>query len=158
MMLCLWSNAKPQTDLANILALEYDPSRDLMIQESILHHLTRKGFQGVSVSQPDLCSKEPTRVLMRQMMGAFFQYEKAMIISKLKGARERVKAKNGVCDGRKPFGHYPNEQAILERMTKLRSSGMAYPDIAVELNGDGMKPRRGGLWHAGVIHRILSVQ
>ena len=113
----------------------------------ILH----QGFQLVSVSQPDLCCNEPVRVLMRQMMGAFFQYEKTMIVAKLKGARERVKAKDGHCEGRKAFGHYPGEQSILERMAELRSSGMAYADIAVELNGDGMKPRSGGQWHAGVI-------
>ena len=57
-------------------------ARDLMVQEWILHDLTRKGWQLVSVDQPDLCSNEPSRVLMRQMMGAFFQYEKAMIVAK----------------------------------------------------------------------------
>jgi len=131
-------------------------ARDLMIQESILHDLTRKGWQLVSVDQPDLCSNEPSRVLMRQMMGAFYQYEKAMIVAKLRGARERMKAKQGRCEGRKPYGYYPGEQAILDRMRELRAAGVSYADIATELNGDGIKPRSGDLWHAGVIHRMLA--
>ena len=109
-------------------------ARDLMVQESILHDLTRKGFQLVSVDQPDLCSDEPSRVLMRQMMGAFYQYEKAMIVAKLRGARERMKAAQGFCEGRKKFGFYPGEQAILDRMRELRKAGMAYADIATELD------------------------
>jgi len=79
-----------------------------------------------------------------------------MIVAKLAGARARMRAKEG-CEGRKAFGYYPGEQAILGRMRELRAAGMAYQEIATELNGDGIKPRSGGLWHAGVIHRILAV-
>jgi DNA invertase Pin-like site-specific DNA recombinase len=133
-------------------------ARDLMIQEAILHDLNRKGFQLVSVEQPDLCCNEPQRVFMRQVMGAFFQYEKSMIVSKLAGARSRMRAKEGRCEGRKPFGHYPGEEGVLNRMKELRNAGMTYLDIATELNGDGIKPRKGELWHVGVIHRILQAQ
>jgi len=94
-----------------VLVESLDPlARDLMMRESVLHDLTRKGYHLVSyhlvsVSQPDLCSNEPTRVLVRQMMGAFFQYEKSMSVAKLRGARERIKTKHGHREGRKPFGH-----------------------------------------------------
>ena len=47
---------------------------------------------------------DPARVLMRQMVGALAQYEKATIVMKLRGARERKRAKTGRCEGRKPFG------------------------------------------------------
>jgi DNA invertase Pin-like site-specific DNA recombinase len=88
-------------------------ARDLMIQESILHDLKRNGFELISVTEPDLCSDDPSRKLMRQIMGAFHEYEKAMIVIKLRGARQRTKAKSGACEGRKPYGHYAGEQEIL---------------------------------------------
>jgi len=49
-------------------------ARDLMIQESILHDLKRNGFELVSVAKPDLCNEDPSRKLMRQIMGAFHEY------------------------------------------------------------------------------------
>ncbi len=58
-------------------------ARDLMVSESILADFQRKGVTVVSVAEPDLCSSEPTRILMRQMMSAFAQYEKSMIVAKL---------------------------------------------------------------------------
>src|ERR1700733_13200864 len=65
-------------------------ARDLMGQESIIADFQRKGLTIVSVAEPDLCSDDPSRVLMRQILGAFFQYEKTMIVLKLRGARVRM--------------------------------------------------------------------
>src|ERR1017187_9517336 len=45
-------------------------ARDLMIQESILHDMKRNGFVLVSAQEPDLCSDDPSRKFMRQVMGA----------------------------------------------------------------------------------------
>jgi DNA invertase Pin-like site-specific DNA recombinase len=125
-------------------------ARDLMIQESIIHDLKRHGFEIVSVVEPDLCGDDPSRKLMRQIMGAFHEYEKTMLVCKLHGARQRMKAKTGACEGRKPYGHYPGEQPVLDRMTALRTSGSTYEAIASTLNGEGVKPRnQAAKWHAG---------
>jgi len=51
-----------------------------------------------------LFSDDPTRKLMRQMMGAIADYEKSMIVLKLRGAPARKKARTGRCEGRKPMG------------------------------------------------------
>ena len=131
-------------------------ARDLMIQESILGDFKRKGFELVSVTEPDLLSDEPMRALMRQMLGAFAEYERKMIVAKLRGARQRKKAAVGRCEGRKPYGHYPGETAVLERMHSLRTSGVAYDKIAETLNAEGLKPRAGEHWYAGVVHRMLK--
>jgi DNA invertase Pin-like site-specific DNA recombinase len=137
-------------------------ARDLMVQETIIGDLRKRGFDLVSVMEPDLLQTDPTRVLMRQIFGAIAQYEKAMIVAKLRGSRERAKARDGHCEGRKPYGHYPNEQAALHRMQQLRQDGTAFDKIAEALNAEGFRPRttrRMGeecRWHAGVVHRILS--
>lgn len=80
-------------------------ARDLMVQESIVADLKRAGFELISVSEPDLCSSDPTRVLMRQMMGAFSQYEKTTIVYKLRAARQRKRKEAGRCEGRKLLEH-----------------------------------------------------
>jgi DNA invertase Pin-like site-specific DNA recombinase len=130
-------------------------ARDLLVQESIIADLKRNGFEVISVAEPDLCGDDPSRVLMRQVLGAFAQYEKAMIVSKLRGARQRMKAKTGRCEGRLPFGTTPTEAVVLRRMRCLRKSGLSYRAIAAVLEGEGLKPRNATMWNPIVINRIL---
>ncbi|MFL6448702.1 MAG: recombinase family protein [Bryobacteraceae bacterium] len=131
-------------------------ARDLMVQETIIGDLRKRGYDLVSVTEPDLLQRDPTRVLMRQVFGAIAQYEKAMIVAKLRGARERVKAKHGRCEGRKPFGHFEGEPETLKRMRELRSEGLGFDRIAERLNTEGFKGRSGGRWHGLVVNRILG--
>jgi hypothetical protein len=93
---------------------------------------------------------------MRQMMGAFFQYEKSSLVAKLRGARQRIRNRAGHCEGRKPYGYRPEEQPILERMKALRASGMAVDTIAATLNDEGIKSRSGLLWYGSTINRIVK--
>lgn len=137
-------------------------ARDLMIQESIVGDMRRKGIELVSVTEPDLLKDEPMRALMRQMLGAFSEYERKMIVSKLKGARERARVKHGRCEGRKPYGHFPGEQVALEQMRRFRADGLAWNTVADRMNELGVKPRtatRAGAvckWHATSVQRILT--
>jgi DNA invertase Pin-like site-specific DNA recombinase len=62
-------------------------ARDLMVQETIIADLRRNGFELISVAEPDLMATDPTRILMRQLMGAVAQYDKSQIVLKLRGAR-----------------------------------------------------------------------
>ena len=57
--------------------------------------LERKGLSIISVNEPDLCSEDSSCVLMRQMLGAFFQCEKTLLVAKLgalESGRERQRA------------------------------------------------------------------
>ncbi len=130
-------------------------ARDLMVQESVITDFQRKELKLVSVSEPDLCSDDPSRILMRQMLGAFFQYEKTLLVAKLRGARQRVKAQNGRCEGRKPYGARQGELTVIERIKALRLTGMAVDKIADQLNAEGIKPRAGVCWHATSVRRVL---
>src|SRR5208337_2055732 len=129
-------------------------ARDLMVQESIIADFKRKGLELVSVNEPDLCSEDPSRILMRQMLGAFFQYEKTLLVAKLKGARTRQKAATGRCEGRKPYGHRPGESAVVERILALRAAGTAIDTIAEKLNAEGVKPRSGGQWYGSTVRNV----
>jgi DNA invertase Pin-like site-specific DNA recombinase len=133
-------------------------ARDLMVQETIIADLRKGGFEIFSVEEPDLCIDNPSRVLVRQIFGAIAQYEKDMIVLKLSGARARKRAKEGRCEGRKPYGYFEGEQQVVSRMKIMRTEGLAYDKIAETLNREGRRPRRGQRWHAGVVHRILTAK
>lgn len=62
-------------------------ARDLMMQETIIGDLRKHGFELVSVAEPDLMANDPTRILVRQMMGAVAQYQKSQIVLRLRGAK-----------------------------------------------------------------------
>ncbi|HVZ18814.1 MAG TPA: recombinase family protein [Terriglobales bacterium] len=131
-------------------------ARDLMIQETAIADLRKNGFTLISVAEPDLMASDPTRVLMRQLMGAVAQYDKSQIVAKLRGARQRTKAKTGRCEGRKPFGYYEDEAKVIERMRALRASGLGFDRIAAALNAEKLATRSGSPWHGVVVNRILT--
>jgi DNA invertase Pin-like site-specific DNA recombinase len=65
-------------------------ARDLMIQETIIGDMRKRGLELISVHEPDLLQDDPTRTLLRQMIGAIARYEKTMLVLKLRGARNRI--------------------------------------------------------------------
>jgi DNA invertase Pin-like site-specific DNA recombinase len=130
-------------------------ARDLLVQESIIADFKRKQLELVSVSEPDLCGDDPSRVLMRQMMGAFFQYEKTLLVAKLKGARKRMRETEGSCEGRKAYGDRPGERETIKIILELRKSGAAMDTIALTLNARGIKSRTGGKWYGSAVRNVL---
>lgn len=131
-------------------------ARDLMIQEQYIATITKHGWTLISTAEPDLCSDEPTRVMMRQILGSVAQYDKSMIVAKLRGARERQRAKTGRCEGRKPYGFREGEQAVIERMDELAKQGLNYTHIAERLNDEGFHTRSGKHWFPATVRRILA--
>jgi DNA invertase Pin-like site-specific DNA recombinase len=132
-------------------------ARDLMIQETIIGDLHKRGFELVSVAEPDLCKADPTRTLLRQMMGAIAQYEKTMIVLKLRAARQRARVSDSTWrEGRKPFGSRPGEQTTIARMKALHGQGLSLLRIAEQLQREGLKPRAADHWQAATIARILK--
>jgi DNA invertase Pin-like site-specific DNA recombinase len=127
-----------------------------MVQEATIADLRKHGFGVISVAEPDLMENDPSRKAFRQMMGVFAEYEKDTIVAKLRGARLRMRAKEGRCEGRKPYGFYDGEEAVIERMTALRATGLGFDRVAVQLNTEGLKTRTGARWHGLVVNRILT--
>lgn len=133
-------------------------ARDLLVQEHIVADLRKRDVVLVSTLEPDLGSTEPTRVLIRQMIGAVAQYDKSMTVLKLRGSRQRKKAASGRCEGQKPYGHYPNEVGVLAEMKRLEECGLTLDRIAKDLTEAGMMARSGKPWHPHVVGRILRAQ
>ena len=131
-------------------------ARDLMVQETIIADLRKNGFDLISVLEPDLMQDDPSRKMMRQIFGAVAKYEKSMVVLKLRGARLRAKAKNGRCEGAKPYGEFPGEAQLLERMKAMHEAGVGFDRIAHALNAEGIRPRRGARWWGRTVNNILA--
>jgi DNA invertase Pin-like site-specific DNA recombinase len=132
-------------------------ARDLMLQESIITDFKRNGFELISTCEPDLCSADPSRVLMRQIMGSFAEYERKMLTQKLQGARARARVKRpDYREGRKTFGQRAGEQDTIKRVMELHQSGANLSVIARTLAQEGRKTRTGGGWYAKTVSDIIK--
>jgi DNA invertase Pin-like site-specific DNA recombinase len=132
-------------------------SRHLITQETCIQDFAKQGFTLLSAdpAEFDLMANDPSRVLVRQIFGAIAQYDKALLVAKLKGARLRRKAAGERMEGQRPFGSRDGEEAIIARLAALRGEGYAYDRIAAILNAEGIKARH-GRWHATSVKRVLS--
>ncbi len=131
-------------------------ARDLMVQEVIIADLKSRRITLISAVEPDLCIDDPTRKLMRQIMGAIAEYDKTMLVSKMRGARERKRGRGERCEGRKPYGTRPNEQLTLGLIRQLNSANMNPTSIANYLNKRNLLTRSGTTWHPFTVARILK--
>jgi len=93
-------------------------ARDLMVQENILHDMNKHGVSVLSATDGDLLEDDPTRKLVRQVLGAIAEYDKTMLVLKLKAARDRKKARDGKCEGRKSY--HETNQILLAEIKRLR--------------------------------------
>jgi DNA invertase Pin-like site-specific DNA recombinase len=130
-------------------------ARDLMVQETLISEFRKHSFELLSTCEPDLCDNDPSRILMRQIFGAVAQYDKGMVVLKLRAARMRMKAKTGRCEGRKSFGSTPTEQATVKRMRELAKQGLTYSAIAIQLNVEKRPTQTGSVWFPTTISRTL---
>ena len=151
-------------------------ARSIMIQETIIADFKNNGIvlYSATLGEDDLCGDDPTRVLMRQILACFFDYERKMIIGKLKAARSRIKGEgrkpgqknyspdpvlNCNAEGRKPYGQKPGEEPIRQRMIDMRAQGTYYEEIANTFNSEGVPCRmahKGKKWSASTIQKILT--
>lgn len=134
-------------------------ARDLMVSEVILGQFRRLGVQVIAAdSGTDLTVQDgdPTRTLIRQVLAAVAQFEKAILVLKLRAARDRVRARTGRCEGPKP---YASEVVALIRELRRKPRGQPRPslaDVAGELNRRAVPTKGGKPWARGTVHAILK--
>jgi len=107
-------------------------ARDLIVQETGWRFLQDKGIELIAVDSPEaFVSDTPTAVLIRQVLGAVSQFEKASVVAKLKAARGRKKAQTGKCEGRKSYAETHPE--MVQDAQEMRRQGMTLQQIAARL-------------------------
>jgi DNA invertase Pin-like site-specific DNA recombinase len=132
-------------------------ARDLMVQEIGYARLKELGVELIAVDSPQaFLDNTPTAKLMRQMLGAIAEFDKAMTVAKLRGARQRKKALTGRCEGKKPLSLTNPVAAALAR--SLRGGDGRRPtlrEIAGLLAAAGHMAATGKPYAASVVARML---
>jgi len=144
-------------------------ARDLMLQENMLANVQLLGGELVSIDEPDLCDGDPTRKLFRQIKGAISEYEKNMIVARLRAGRRRKVRNGGYAGGWLPYGYVVQGEGtsakpavetagmtIVRRVFAAYARGASMKSIADTLNRQQVPTARGGRWAQATVRAILT--
>jgi len=136
-------------------------ARDLAVQITGHDLLKERGFELVPVDSPNHFLEEtPTAVMVRQILGAVAQFEKASTVQKLKMARDRKRAATGKCEGRKSFAEtHPEtvkEAKRLARRSPKTGQRRSLRTIAADLAAMGHTRPNGAPYSAQSIKSMLA--
>ena len=134
-------------------------ARELMTQELGILALIRRGVRVLTATGDDLTdSSDPSRKMMRQIAGAFHEYEKARLVAKLRVARDRTREAKGKCEGRKSWIEI-NPELVHEAKRLRRRSPKGHQrslrEVAAELAKLGFLNERGVVFSASSVKSML---
>ncbi len=132
-------------------------ARDLVTQELGILSLIQRGVRVLTSSGDDLTdTTDPMKIAMRQIAGAFAQLEKARLVAKLKGARDRKKAATGgKVEGRKSLAEREGGDRLLEA-AKSFNDGRSLAKISAALAASGFTASTGKPYSASAVKNILD--
>jgi DNA invertase Pin-like site-specific DNA recombinase len=95
------------------------------------------------------------------VLGAVAEFDRSVLVAKLKAARMRKRKATGRCEGCKPYGKGPGEAEVLALIRRLRrrprgGRRLSYDAIAARLNLDGVRSRTRRPWAGPTVHGILG--
>ncbi|MGI8724739.1 MAG: recombinase family protein [Methyloceanibacter sp.] len=134
-------------------------ARDLAVQLAGHGMLKSLGMSIIPASAPDFFTEDtPTAVLVRQVLGAISQFEKAGVVAKLAAARKRKRECEGRCEGRKPLSiTRPEVVALARKLRRRKPKGGQHSlrVVASELAGRGFLNERGKPYAAKTVASML---
>lgn len=135
-------------------------ARDLIVQETGWRMLRDAGITLIAADSPDaFLDDTPTAVMIRQILGSVSQFEKAMLVAKLKGARDRKKAATGKCGGRKSYVERNADMvALAKKLARYPVNGhkRSLREIAAELEAQGYVAASGKPFAATAVARMIA--
>ena len=136
-------------------------ARDLMVSELILAEFRERGVKVFSTDQGALIdmasdSGDPTRTLVRQLMGAIAQWEKTMLVKKLRAARDRIRSKTGKCEGRPAYGQTQPEKNMVATILNLYLTVASLPKLAKLLNEQKVHNSAGRPWSKSTLAKFIQ--
>jgi len=112
-------------------------ARDLMVQEVGYAMLRSLGVTLVAADSPSsFLDDGPTSNLIRQILGAVSEFDKAMTVAKLKGARDRVRRAQGKCEGRKAYAEREGGRELVALARQLNGKLNGQPQSLRKIAGD----------------------
>jgi DNA invertase Pin-like site-specific DNA recombinase len=134
-------------------------ARDLMVAEVGFKMLRDRGIDLVAADSPSaFLDNGPTSILIRTILGAVAQFEKAMLVSKLKGARDRKRRSTGQkVEGRKSHQEaHPEVVALARSLARQGSRKMSLRAISAELAAAGHFNHNGRPYAAASVAGMLE--
>jgi DNA invertase Pin-like site-specific DNA recombinase len=135
-------------------------ARDLMVQLAGHDMLKAKGIALIAASAPTFFLEDtPTAVLVRQVLGAIAQFEKAGLVAKLAAARKRKRIATGKCEGRKTHAERrPEAVALAKALSRKRPKGgqMSLRAVSAEMAAQGFLNERGAPFNHKSIASMLA--
>ena len=128
-------------------------ARDLIVQETGYRFLQEQGIELIAVDSPGMFLDDtPTAVLVRQILGAVAQFEKAALVAKLAGARKRLGKPGGI-----PSLNI-TQPAVIARVYQMRADNpmVTLRAISATLVDEGYITSKGKPYSASQIARILA--
>jgi DNA invertase Pin-like site-specific DNA recombinase len=130
-------------------------ARDLTTQELGFRYLQTLGVTLIAADSPaSFVDDGPTATMVRQILGAVSQFEKAGLVAKLKAARDRKVAETGKCSGRKSYRERSPEMVALAR--QLAREGLSLRSIAAKLEAAGHVQKNGRQYAAAAVMRMIG--
>lgn len=152
-----------ETDNFSIVVERMDRlARDLMRGEMLLKECRDRGIKvfAADVGLIDQATNDgdPTRKLIRQVIGAVAEFAKSELVMKLAKARKRQREKTGKCEGAKSYGHYPAELPAMEFVKGLilSDADLRGESVASLLNQGGFRTRRGTNYSRQAAERVVK--
>jgi len=123
---------------------------------------------------------DPAAGLLRRMVDAFAEYERALIRARTSAALAVKRARREYCGGDAPYGSQlgapeergrkrdgrphvvhaldpvPEETAAVACMREMRAAGAPLRATCAELTLRGFRPRSGAAWHPQTVARVLA--
>jgi DNA invertase Pin-like site-specific DNA recombinase len=135
-------------------------ARDLIVQETGWRFLRDAGITLIAADSPGaFLDDTPTAVMIRQILGSVSQFEKAMLVAKLKGARDRKRAVTGKCGGRKSYVERSAGMVTLaKKLARYPVNGRkrSLREVAAELETAGHFARSGKRFAATAVARMIA--
>jgi DNA invertase Pin-like site-specific DNA recombinase len=129
-------------------------ARDTMLAALVEREVERLGGEIVTADGAAEGSG-PESVLMRRILDAFAEYERAMIRARTKAALQALAAQ-GVKLGPPCYGRTDDERALVARAVQLREQGLTLAAIVEQLTVEGHRARNGSPISIATIHRITK--
>jgi DNA invertase Pin-like site-specific DNA recombinase len=136
-------------------------ARDLAVQLAGHSLLKQRGIELIPVDAPNHFTDEtPTATMVRQILGAVSEFEKAGIVHKLKVARDAKRAKTGKCEGRRSHAEV-NPNAVdrarkLHRKDRVTHKRLSLREIAARMFEEGHKAASGKPYGPSAIQSMLA--
>lgn len=138
-------------------------ARDLIVSELFFRECRAKGIKVFAADcGEELVNAEgdPTRKLIRQVLGALAEWNKSEIVKKLQAGRRRTKEQTGrPCGGPVGYGHSPEEREVVRAILGWHDNGKSTRLIARILNrnenADQPRPGKGTRWSHSTVAAII---